>query len=53
MGRHWIEELINTLAGNSRYVRYPVRTQWLVLLAIIVFLLMPLLRYGLIESPAL
>jgi len=43
MWRHWMNDLINMLAGHSRYVQYPVSIQWFVLLAIVGFLLIPFL----------
>lgn len=43
MGRHWMNELLNLIAGNSRYVYYSTRTQWLALLAILALIVIPLL----------
>lgn len=47
MWHHWINELINLLAGNSRYVHYPAGALWLVVLSLLMFLLTPFLLYWL------
>ena len=39
----WINELMNLLAGNSRYVNYPWVSQLIFILILLFFLLIPVL----------
>ncbi|MBN8824171.1 MULTISPECIES: hypothetical protein [unclassified Spirosoma] len=43
MFEHWINELMNLLAGNSRYMRYSRTRQSLFLLSILAFLVITFL----------
>ncbi|ADB38900.1 hypothetical protein Slin_2887 [Spirosoma linguale DSM 74] len=45
MVRHWVNELMNLIAGNSRYVHYPVFWQFLFILLLFVLLLIPVLLH--------
>ncbi|MBC3790757.1 hypothetical protein [Spirosoma utsteinense] len=47
MWRHWMDELLNTISGNSRYIHYPARIQWLALLVILSLISIPILLYWL------
>ena len=42
MVRHWINELMNLLAGNSRYITYTGSRQRLFLLVLLLVLLIPI-----------
>lgn len=45
MRRHWLNELLNMMAGNSRYIHYSTRAQWLALLVLLLLLSIPILLY--------
>jgi len=45
MWHHWMDELLNLVAGNSRYIRYSARTHWLALLVLLILISIPLLLY--------
>ncbi|QHV95031.1 hypothetical protein [Spirosoma endbachense] len=46
--RHWILELMNLLAGNSRYVSYSSRQQAVFALILLFVLITPALLYWLL-----
>ncbi|WP_170061216.1 hypothetical protein [Spirosoma aerolatum] len=49
MLEHWINELMNLLAGNSRYIRYSRNRQSLFILGILAFLLITFLLIYFVE----
>ena len=51
MLEHWINELMNLLAGNSRYVRYSPTRQRQFVLGILAFLVLTLLLIYFVDIP--
>lgn len=47
MARNWINELMNMVAGNSRYVHYSRFWQLVFMLLLLVLLLIPVLLHHL------